>query len=136
MPNVELKWLHLQVVDPIVGAIAEIVAEGNLEMFRLHHHFAASHFAHLNHLLQLSLALSTQLDHLQFQECIPVQSIRLLVGEARIVNFYEVFDQEIKRHHLVLLKQEKVDFAHSDLVLRHFNYRSLSLRYLAKVVGV
>lgn len=66
MPNVELKWLNLQVVDLIVGSIAEIVAEGNLEVFRLHHHFIASHFAHLDHLLKFNLALSTQLDHLQF----------------------------------------------------------------------
>ncbi len=65
-----------------------------------------------------------------------MQSIRFFIGEARVVNFDKVFDQEIKRHHLVLLKQEKVDFAHSDLVLRHFYYGSLSLRYLAKVVGV
>jgi len=65
-----------------------------------------------------------------------VQSIRFLVGEARVVNFYKVFDQEIKRHHLVLLKQEKVYFAHSDLVLRHFYYGALALRYLTKVVGV
>lgn len=136
MPNVELKWLHLQVVDPIVGAIAEIVAEGNLEMFRLHLHSIASHFAQLDHLLQFSLALSTQLYHLQFQECIPVQSIRFFISEARVVNFYEVFGQEIKWHHLVLLKQEKVDFAHSDLILRHFYYGSLALRYLAKVLGV
>lgn len=136
MPHVKLKRLHLQVVDPIVGAIAEIVAEGNLEMFRLQHHSVASHFAHLNHLFQLSLALSTQLDHLQFQECIPVQSIWFFVGEARVVNFDKVFDQEIKRHHLVLLKQEKVDFAHRNLILRHFNYGSLALGYLAKFVGV
>jgi len=59
MSKVELKCFHLQVVDSIVSAITEVVPEWNLEMLSLHHYFIAGHFAHLDHVLQLSLALST-----------------------------------------------------------------------------
>jgi hypothetical protein len=62
-----------------------------------------------------------------------MQSIWLFASEARIVYFNEVVDQEIKRHHLVLLKQKEIDFAHSNLILRHFNYGTLALGYLAEI---